>query len=211
MGIHKNMKMSFMKRRNSILDSKKITLIGLTRVDDAVEVVTEEAKEFADESAYVDNASDVRIKYDHVEVETVEIPVITDVHGRLSDAIEAMEKDTGLSVIPLKMANIAPEVESLQRHEIFEFMGERFAMSKKLREEVITEWTQKIIANLSTGLPFEENLVTSITYNNRPYTTIALSRIEWTLLLSKFRSYKQDLFIRHNNSIVMTVLAEKVE
>lgn len=170
----------------------------------------EDVADFADDMQ-PSNTSDVSIGYDcKDDVEAVEIPSIVDKYGRLSDIIEAFELETGMSVIPLKMVNIAPEVESLQRHEIFEFMGERYAMSRIPREKVVEEWQEKILANLSTGLVFEEDLVTNIVHNNQTYKTLSLSRAEWTLLLSKFRFYKQDLVVRNEKSIVMMVFAERV-
>lgn len=176
---------------------------------DADVSVVDDANLFADEEILQDSTdTDVSIAVDVMDVEEITIPAIVDTYGRLSDRVEALEHETGLSVIPLTMANIAPEVESLSRHEIFEFNGERYAMSSKVRDQVINNWQEKVIANLSSGLAFEEGLVINVEYRGILYKTLSLSKNEWTLLLSKFRLFKQSLVIRNRSNIIMTIKAE---
>lgn len=150
------------------------------------------------------------ITVNHVDVDSIELPEINDTYGRLSDVIEAVEKVTGFSVIPLTMAKIAPEVVSLQRHEIFTFNGVRFAMSNKPRKDTIEAYQEKIVQNLSTGLGFQENLYVPITYYGASYKTLSLSRVEWTLLLSKFRSYKQKIHTTDDSSLILEISTERV-
>lgn len=178
---------------------------------DVCSVSADEAMEFAvdSEGAREGTVSDIPVDYDLVDVEPVVVPVITDIHGRLSDRVEALEHETGLSVIPLEMANIAPEVESLKRHEIFDFMQERFAFSPNIRNDVIAGWKEKITAHIASGLNFEENLVTSVTYDGKTYKTLSLSRVEWTMLLSMFRNFKQGLVVRNQN-LILCIAAEHV-
>lgn len=144
------------------------------------------------------------------DVEEVVIPTITDDHGRLADIVEAVEKTTGASVIPLTAARIAPEVVTIQRHEIFELNGERYAMADEVREGTVTAYTERVRNALSSGVPFVENLTTTVTYLNTDYNTIGLSRAEWEMILSKFRTYKSCIKIKDKMDLVMEVYPEHV-
>ena len=154
--------------------------------------------------------SDVKLSIDYVDVDAIDLPEINDTFGRLSDIIEAIEGVTGFSVIPLDMANIAPEVVSLQRHDIFIFGGKRYAMSHKLRENVIAAYKEKIMQNLGTGLAFTEDLVVPIKYDGHTYKTLALSKNEWSYLLSIFRHYKQSITVHNDSELLLSVFAERV-
>lgn len=184
-----------------------------TVLDDSVDAVNVDTRmdtsEFTDEDVTA-GVSAVSLDVTYVPVDTINIPEIRDVHGRLSDAVEALEDATGLSVIPFSMANIAPEVANLARHEIFTFNGERYAMSHRVRDTVISDFVEKIVHNLSTGLPYSEDIVTSVEYCDQRYRTFLLSRDEWSLLLSKFRNYKQSLTTDNVSSIILKVCAERV-
>ena len=143
-----------------------------------------------------------------IDVDEVVIPEIKDVKGRLSDIIESIEQSTGLSVVPLNMAGIAPEVIKLQRHEIFELGDARYAMSKQVRENVVNEYVDRIRKSLTSGLPFVENLSKGVTYFGEDYRTIALSRVEWTIIISKFRRYKSAIRIKDGIDLVLEIYPE---
>lgn len=151
------------------------------------------------------------IAVEYVDEEAIDLPEIRDTYGRLSDAIEALERITGLSVVPLEMAHIAPEVISLQRHEIFSFGGKRYAMSKKPREITLKTMQDEIVTSLTTGLPYECVLNTTVQYDGQYYSTLSLSRVEWTLLMSRFRHYKQNLSFKNNGTLVLEMFAERVD
>lgn len=152
--------------------------------------------------------SDVQVMY--VDVDEVIIPQITDTHGRISDIVESIELDTGITAVPFEMANISPEIVRLQRHDIFKLGNVFYAMSKNPREKVIKQYVQRIIKTLSTGLPFTENLMVSVAYNDKVYRTLALSQVEWSIVLSKFRVYKQKLRIRNGDTLIMEIMPERV-
>ena len=130
-----------------------------------------------------------------VEVDGIELQEIRDEHGRISDLIESLEDCTGLSVIPLEMGHIAPEVTNLERHEIFELNGVRYAMSHRLRKKVIEAYKTRIIKVLSSGLPFKESLNASVEHDGNEYVTLQLSRDEWTYLMALFRNYKEKIYV----------------
>lgn len=164
-------------------------------------------EDFVDEAIVDDMESDV-IPVSYVDVEKVVIPEIKDVEGRLSDIVESIETITGMSVVPLEMASIAPEVTKLQRHEIFELGGHRYAMSSHVRDAVILNYKEKIVNTLSRGLPFIENLSQQITYKGVDYKTFTLSRQEWTLLLSTFREYKGNVKIKNKTDLILEISTE---
>lgn len=156
-----------------------------------------------------DNDVAIQVTFDE-EVEPIEIKEIVDAHGRLSDIIDSLEDAVGLSVIPLKMANIAPEVSRLQRHEIFTFGGERYAFSNKIRQNVCDRYLAQITKTISEGVPYQLDLVTTITWRDKVYTTLLLSRVEWTYIMSKCRGYKQTLTTDQKTQITLKVFAERI-
>lgn len=145
-------------------------------------------------------ASTIPINY--MDVEQIVITEITDSKGRLSDIIESFEIKTGLSVIPLDMADIAPEVTQFSRHNIFTIGEKRWAMSNVIRQEVVDAYIAKIVESLKTGLPFTESLSVIIPYNGVDYKSFALSQKEWTYILSAFNLYVGNLYVRGDDLIL---------
>lgn len=179
---------------------KEVTPVAIDLPDDQLE--------FTDGVAGTESESTIAV--DFVDVDAIEIAEIHDTHGRLSDVIETFEDILHLSAIPLSLARIAPEVVDLKRHEIFEFGDERYAFSHRIRKDVVKDYLENISSNISTGLPFELELCTNISYEDKIYPTFQLSRDEWTYVLSKFRNYKQELVTDNSTSIVLRVFAERV-
>lgn len=158
-----------------------------------------------------DKSSEIAIQVDFEEdIEPIKVSEIIDTHGRLSDIIENLESETGLSVIPLRMANIAPEVSQLQRHEIFTFAGERYAFSRTVRKNVCDRYLSQIVSNISEGVPFSLDLVTSVAWGDDVYKTLLLSRVEWTYILSKCREFKQSFTTDKQSRITMQIFAERI-
>lgn len=167
-----------------------------------------EEQMFVEEAVDVTPSTDDTISVTLIDIEEVHISEITDVHGRLSDILESIEQLTGLSVIPLEMAEIAPEVSSLSRHEIFELGGKRYAMSKEPRTTVIDNFTTIITETLRTGVPFIAKLAKVVNYKGVDFLTLELSRIEWTILLSKFRLYRGELRKTPDNELILQISTE---
>lgn len=157
----------------------------------------------------MDDGDVVAVDVSLVEAEAIELPAINDDHGRISDIIRALEDETGLSVIPLEMGHVAPEVQSLSKHSIFVNQGKRFAMSHRIRQDVISGWQERIVKMLSAGLPFEEKLNIIVTYKGEEYETLSLSEDEWTLLMAKFRNYKERLTKTKSGEYCLYVYAER--
>lgn len=149
------------------------------------------------------------LSVNYVSTDTIHLSAIQDTYGRLSDIVEGFEKSLGVSVVSFEMAHIAPEVKTLQRHDIFLFNGKQFAMSRKPREDTILSYKEKITKCLETGLAFREDLACTVTYNNQKWVSLKLSNTEWTLLLSMFRQYKQSLAVVDDNKLIMSVFAER--
>jgi Fe-S-cluster formation regulator IscX/YfhJ len=154
--------------------------------------------------------SPIDVDFSRVDTEVVELEEIRDDYGRISDLIESLEECTGLSVIPLEMGHIAPEVTKLERHDIYEFDGERFAMSHHLRKKIIDGYKARIIKVLSSGLPFKESLNVSVEYDGKEYVTLQLSQDEWTYLMAIFRNYKERLYQTSDGQLYLEVLPDRV-
>lgn len=143
------------------------------------------------------------------DVEPIEIHEIRDERGRLSDILESIEQDLGISVIPLRMANIAPEVTMLSRHEIYEFGGECYAFSSNIRKNLCEQYVEQVVTCVTEGVPFTLDLVTGITHNGESYKTLLLSRAEWTYIMSRCRTLKQELLTDGNTQMTLTIYAER--
>ena len=164
--------------------------------------------DFVKEEPTIVEGADSVIQVQLVDVEPIKIAEIVDVHGRISDIVESLELKLNIAVVPLSMARIAPEISRLQRHELYELGGQKYAMAKRPRESVVSKYCERIVKTLSSGLPFSESLMINVDYNGTMYRTIALSQVEWTLILSRFRNYKEVLKIVNKNELVMEILAE---
>lgn len=143
------------------------------------------------------------------EIEPIVIDTIIDKQGRLSDILESIEEECGISVIPLKMAEIAPEVAQLKRHEIFTLGNERYAFSHRVRLNVCDHYLEQIVSCLSEGVPFTLDLATTISWHDSQYNTFLLSRDEWTYIMSKCRNFKQKLTTDGKSQITLHIFAEK--
>lgn len=175
--------------------------------DGTLEMDTADALDVADAVTKEDSMT---ISVDFVDTEPIEIPEIVDTHGRLSDIIESFEDSMQLSVIPLKMAGLTNEVSKLSRHEIFTFADEKFAFSQRIRKNVCDRYIDQIVANLSGGVPYTLQLVTTVTCDGKNYITLLLSRKEWTYILSKFRKFVQKLSTDNATHITLYVTAERI-
>jgi hypothetical protein len=145
------------------------------------------------------------------EIEPIIIDTIIDKQGRLSDILESIEEECGISVIPLKMAEIAPEVAQLKRHEIFTLGNERYAFSHRVRLNVCDHYLEQIVSCLSEGVPFTLDLATTISWHDSQYNTFLLSRDEWTYIMSKCRNFKQKLTTDGKSQITLHIFAEKAK
>lgn len=170
----------------------------------------EDEVETVDVPAPVTNAeTEVDVDLIGIDVVPIELASINDEYGRISDLVEALENETGLSVIPFNMGHISPEVMTLARHKIYEFAGDRYAMSHRKRMTVLEAFQERIIKTLSSGLPFREELNNVVEYNGVEYKTFSLSEEEWKYLMAKFRIYKERLFVTGDNKLVIEILAER--
>lgn len=198
----------------------RITTIGLA---DVLNEIKEKKKLATDEFQFNENigtdvaeihsaeAEQLSVSLDDTDVEAIDLDEIRDVYGRISDLIEALEDDTGMSVIPLEMGHIAPEIVSLQRHEIMDFNGKRVAMSHRIRDNVIDSFKERIIKTLSTGLPFKESLNVIVTHAEHDYETLALSKDEWTRIMAMFRHYKERLIREADGKYYLEILPDRKE
>lgn len=193
-----------------------IKLNELATSKEEVKEVTESVEKVAEEDVTQDleiaePEQEDSISVDFADVEPISIKEIVDVHGRLSDILESVEDELGISVIPLKMVDIAPEVAQLQRHEIFTLGDTRYAFSHRIRKNVCDHYLEQIVTCLSEGVPFKLELGTTIMWHDQQFNTFLLSRDEWTYIMSKCREFKQKLTTDRKSQITLHVYAEKVK
>ena len=157
---------------------------------------------FAEQQALEEVGEEIPISF--MEIDTLTVPRVQDLHGRLSDVFDFMMGKTNMSVIPFAMAKVSESVTKLMRHDIFELGGSKYAMSRVPRNDVIKSYSERIIKTLESGLDFKESLSLIINYEGHAYKTIALSEVEWTFLTSLFREYRPSLH-KKNDDLVLTV------
>lgn len=133
-----------------------------------------------------------------IPIEPVEIGIIRDTKGILSDKIDKKMEELGVSVIPLTCCGILPQVAELKRHTIFVF-NERYAMRSGIRQHVIDEYKERIIDSLKDGVPFVESIIYRINVSGVTYSNIKLTEDEWIYLASLFRNYSFKLLKSHDN------------
>lgn len=169
---------------------------------------TDEIEEFIEDVVGAEKEEDTSLPINYMNVEQIIIPEITDSQGRLSDIVESFEVTTGLSVIPLDMTDVAPEVSQLKRHSIFTIDDKRFAMSNKIREDVVQKYIEDITSMLKTGLPFIKSLSVTIPFDGKDYKSYALSQKEWTYLISVFNAYHGGVYL-HGDDLVLKVTPKR--
>jgi hypothetical protein len=160
-----------------------------------------------DEAVPIDiNRSHLKeIQISFVEVDPIEIFEVTDTEGRIKDIVEAMESETGCSVIPFSIASLSPNITYIQDHDIKHLKGEHFSFSRVVRDSVIEDYKERIISKLRNGIPFYENLWTSFSYNNVDYFTLKLSECEWTLICSMFRKCNAKIYCTDADDFTISI------
>lgn len=144
------------------------------------------------------------VEVDLLPIEALEIGIIRDSKGYLSDVVDKYLEKLNSTVVPLAMTTILPQVAELKRHTLFVLGTERFAMSDDVRQDVITAYKDTITEKLKSGMPFKESLCTKIIHENTTYTNLKLCEAEWTYLVSLFRNYNAKL-IQVGNDLLLTV------
>lgn len=145
------------------------------------------------------------IPVEYVSVEEVVIDEIHDKHGKLSEKVQAIMDEVNCSVIPFEAAGVLPQVVDFQNHDIVMLNNTRYIMSRSIRPEIISEFKQKIIATLESGLPYTKCLTTNVFVGTQSYATLLLSRIEWCYLCSMFKSYNAEIIQNAEGQLMLKV------
>ena len=159
------------------------------------DIITEETPE--------ENIKSIDVVFN--DVEAVRVSQITDSKGRLSDTLDAISAITGFATLPLSITTIPSEIASLQRHKLYTVCGARYAMAMTIRDDKVNNYCSAIAQNLQDGVPYSMSLFKPLTYNGQTYQSLDLTEGEWTMILSKFRNYKQRLFIKDDTDLILEV------
>lgn len=127
-------------------------------------------------------------KFLNVEPLTFEIK---DLNGSISLKLEAIEKETGLSVIPFKLAGLNNFITDIPGYTIIEMDKEKFVSStthpaNMIRlNKYIDEWK----ATLQSGLKVDASLEMEYTTSDKTYKVCSLNQYEIDYLQTLFRNY----------------------
>lgn len=168
-----------------------------------VESPIREAIEAVEKVAIVDDTKDLQVTFNNADA--ICVTKITDSKGRLSDTLEAITDITGFATLPLSVTTIPDEIVSLQRHQLYTLCGVRYAMATSIRDEKVNAYCTAITQNLQEGVPFISSLFKEFEYMGQMHRTLDLTEGEWTTVLSKFRNYKQRLFTKGDNDLILEV------
>lgn len=160
--------------------------------------------------AVTEGYDECNIEVELVETNEINVTNIYDSVGRMSDAIEAVSRLTGYNVIPLSATDIPKEVEFLQRHALYPFGDVTYAMSNEVRMEKVHDYCTRISNYIAQGVVFTEKLNRTFSYGGLVYPTLDLTKFEWTLILSKFKSYKRRLYRKGESELYLEVQPERV-
>lgn len=137
-----------------------------------------------------ENHTDARkVDVMELDVEPLKLNAIVDSSGLLSDRVDKFASDKGIAVVPFSAVGILSQVTQLQRHDVLELDGEKYAMLRTARPEVLEYYRNAVIKSISSGLVFSEKLMISIANGVDTIHTLKLSKIEWSYICAWFKDY----------------------
>lgn len=138
------------------------------------------------------------------DVAPLKLDVIVDSTGFLSDKVDKFIAEKNVAVVPFSAVGILKQVSQLQRHDILELGGTKYAMLRTARSEVLEYYRKVIIDSITAGLVFSEKLTVSIVNGTETIRTLKLSKVEWSYLCAWFRDYNARIE-EDNNDIRLVV------
>lgn len=144
------------------------------------------------------------VNLDYLDVPPVQIASIKDTQGRLSDMVE--QKMNALSVVclPLQMTSILPQVEELQRYDLYQCGTQTYITARVVREQLMRKVEQRIIETLESGLIYTEDILKANIYEGQSYNNLIYTLQEQSYIISRFRLYHAE--IRYSNEPESLVL-----
>lgn len=114
-------------------------------------------------------------------------------NGTISTRLEQLEKSTGLSVIPFKLAGLHSKINSIMGYDIFQIDGEYYASSNTHISSMNTvgSYEKKWIEILKSGNSVNESLLVKKDIGGEfgEIETVALNIKEIKHLMGRFRNY----------------------
>lgn len=165
-------------------------------------VSVEEKEQYLKERLGIDPNEDI-VVYDEpaIEVEALNFE-IKDPNGKIAQKVLIAERETGLHVIPFKIAGLNKMVTEIMGYDIIEIDGEKFATSKEhsIQDMTVSNYERKWCEILQSGEPVNESLMIEV---NVPgygtVKTIALNQFEIKYLMGRFRLYNVLPFAKGND------------
>lgn len=127
-------------------------------------------------------------KYLNVEPLTFEIK---DLNGSISLKLEAIEKETGLSVIPFKLAGLNNFITEIPGYTIIESDKDKFVSSTTHPANMtrLNKYIEEWKATLQSGLKVDAPLEMEYTTSEKTYKMCSLNQYEIDYLQTLFRNY----------------------
>ena len=165
-------------------------------------VSVEEKEQYLKERLGIDPNEEI-IVYDEpaIEVEALNFE-IKDPNGKIAQKVLLAEKETGLHVIPFKIAGLNKMVTEIMGYDVIEIDGEKFATAKDhcIQDMTVNNYERKWCEILQSGEPVNESLMIEVNlpgYGN--IKTIALNQFEIKYLMGRFRLYNVLPFVKGND------------
>lgn len=186
--------------KNFINDAITVEPASLMKVEEPKETI----------KTMLDNPGTTKIVVDMIEIPEVMVASVHDSQGRLSDIVEAISKLVGYGAIPLDATDIPREVESLQRHTLFSIGSTIYAMDNEINQDKVDGYAKVITQHLEQGVEYTEVLNREFEYRGKKYETVNLTKQEWTILFSKFRLFKKDLYVDAEGKVILNIKPERL-
>lgn len=141
-----------------------------------------------------------------MDVAPIKLSTIKDTKGRLSDLVEQKMAELNEICLPIQITAILPQVEELQRYDIYKCDDQVFITARVIRQDLMDKVEQKIIDTLESGLSYEEEIFKAVIYDGVTYNNLLYTSMEQTYLVSRFRLYNASVvYARDTNSLVLSV------
>lgn len=150
--------------------------------------------------------SSSHVNLDYIDVPPIQISTMKDTHGRLSDMVEQKMNSLGVVCLPIQMTSILPQVEELQRYDLYRCGDQTFITARVIREQLMQEVEQKIIETLESGLSYSEDVLKANVYNGQSYNNLVYTLQEQSYLISRFRLYHAEIrYTKEPESLILKV------
>lgn len=170
-------------RRRSLVNTGSLAVIDK-------ELTVEELKQHVVDSLNIIGEDIVVYQPPHANVKARDFE-IRDTNGVIAARLEEIEKETGLSVIPFKVAGLTNFVKEILGYSIFEKDGEKFATSNShiVNQAKLDSVLLEFDNELRQGFVVNKDIMTEYDYKGVTYKLPMFNQYEIGYICATYRNY----------------------